>query len=542
MAAMNERSVYLYNDTLIPITDLATTRASLLRARGDLLEMGLRTDGEAIERLTEDFDENLKKLDKAFGAYILTDMTGREEARDQFLAGIAEWEDVARNEIIPVASSSDKDQQELMQIIDERGLPAFQAANTAIDDLFAIEKAAAKETSDDVASTYSSARNISIVFMLLAAVCAIGIGLFLARMIKRPMRQAVDVLGKVAGGDLTQRLEVETADEIGQMADALNTTLVRTEEAIAAIAESSVSLAGASEELSAVSQQLSVSAEEASAQATTASAAGEQVSANVQSVASGAEEMGASIGEIANNATEASRVATQAVSTAEATNATVSKLSESSAEIGEVIKLITGIAEQTNLLALNATIEAARAGEAGKGFAVVANEVKELAKETASATEDIGAKIVAIQGDAHQAAEAIGEISEVVARINEIQATIASAVEEQSATTSEITRSVAEAAAGTSDIAENITTVAQAAGDTSSGAASTLDAASDLARLADRLKTLVSGFTYSSSTSTTAAPPSAPSVPASSMTGNGNGHPNAPLQQNRNNGSELVGV
>ena len=92
--------------------------------------------------------------------------------------------------------------------------------------------------------------------------------------------------------------------------------------------------------------------------------------------------------------------------------------------------------------------------------------------------------------------DAIGSISEVIGQINDIQTTIASAVEEQTATTGEISRSVAEAATGATDIAHNVTTVAQAANDTSGGAASTLEAAGQLAHLADDMQRLVGRFVY----------------------------------------------
>src|SRR4029453_498474 len=187
---------------------------------------------------------------------------------------------------------------------------------------------------------------------------------------------------------------------------------------------------------------------ETTAQANVVSAASEQVSRNVQTVATGTEEMSASIREIAKNANEAARVATNAVRVAESTNITVAKLGESSADIGKGIKVVTSIAQQTNLLALNATIEAARAGEAGKGFAVVANEVKELAKETAKATEDIGQKIGAIQRDSGDAGKALSEIRPIVGQVDQLSTTIAGAVEEQTATTSEMGRNVAEAARG----------------------------------------------------------------------------------------------
>ena len=250
-------------------------------------------------------------------------------------------------------------------------------------------------------------------------------------------------------------------------------------------------LATSSEEMIATSDQMGSNAGVTSSQANSAVSTAEDINENVQAVSSGIEEMGASIKEIAKNATDAARVADEAVSIAEGTNTTISSLGTSSAEIGKVIKVITGIAQQTNLLALNATIEAARAGDAGRGFAVVANEVKELAKETGRATEDIGQKIEAIQVDVKGAIEGIARISEVIHHISQVQGSIASAVEEQTITTNEMGRRVADAAKGTNEVAGNIGGVAEAAKSTNAGVDSMRQAATDLAKLAADLQTLV---------------------------------------------------
>jgi methyl-accepting chemotaxis protein len=321
-------------------------------------------------------------------------------------------------------------------------------------------------------------------------------GWLVARSVTGPLKKAVEVLQGLAGGRLDQTLDVDSKDEVGQMALALNAAMGQLRETMGAMGDNAQGLASSSEELSAVSAQMTGSAEESATQANLVSAAAEQVSRNVQTVATGTEQMSASIREIAKSAHDAAGVAAQAVYVAETTSATVAKLGESSAEIGNVIKVINSIAEQTNLLALNATIEAARAGEAGKGFAVVANEVKELAQETAKATKDIGSRIQAIQSDTVAAVAAITEISGIIAQINDTQSTIASAVEEQTATTNEMGRNVSEAATGSSDIAENITGVARSASETTASANSTSQAADELARMASDLRQLVGQFSY----------------------------------------------
>jgi methyl-accepting chemotaxis protein len=316
----------------------------------------------------------------------------------------------------------------------------------------------------------------------------------ITRSITRPIAKAVRILGTVARGDLTERLNVDSNDEVGRMSQALDTLIDTLRVAFGSINEQAGVLAVSSEELAEISSQIAGNAEETSAQSTVVSAAAEQVSANVSSAAAGAEQMSASINEIAKNANDASRVAIGAAEEAATTRRIMTQLSEASNEIGDVAKLIQSIAEQTNLLALNATIEAARAGDAGKGFAVVASEVKDLAKQTTEATAAISGRIDAIQCSSSDAVAAIGRINDVIAEISAAQTSIAVAVEEQTATAAEIGRSVSEAAMGTNEIAGNITGVALAATTTAEGTSRSLSAAGDLSRVAAELTELVGQF------------------------------------------------
>lgn len=297
---------------------------------------------------------------------------------------------------------------------------------------------------------------------LLVVVAAAGV----VRSFMVPIQKVMELMHRLAQGDLTARARVEARDELGQMAEAANQAVDELHRTLQEISNETLSLAAVTQQVYQLNQEIGQQAQSVSSQAQAVSGGAEEASQSINSVAAAAEEMSYSITEISRNTGQSTKIAGRAAESAGVANDIVNKLSESSESIGKVIRAIHSIAEQTNLLALNATIEAARAGESGKGFAVVASEVKDLARETASASETISGQITNIQADIHRCLESIASTCDVIHEVNDISNSIASAVEEQNATTHEIGKSVGQAASAASGISSWIQNVASAANQT----------------------------------------------------------------------------
>jgi len=474
-------------------SDLTPPSLNIMPFRLLARQLLLDTDREKVQKDADKFQGMKKTYEDANDKYAsllpagelkeLLMVKARQSGED-YIKGVEEG-------IIPAMLEGDRKKAEAalasIQPVGNDNYAQTDKADKMVQELIASETKRAEESG-------RSGLLLLVGIGVLVGVVVSILGVVIARSILGPLNKTMLVLQALADGDLRQHVDVDSTDEVGVMAQALNRAVDGMAGTIESIAGSARQVATASQELDATSQQITANSEETSAQADVVSKAAQSVSQNLQTVATGAEEMGASIKEIAKNATDAARIATGAVKVAETTTATVSKLGESSTEIGQVIKVITSIAQQTNLLALNATIEAARAGEAGKGFAVVANEVKELAKETAKATEDISRKIEAIQTDTKAAVDAISTISGVIHQINDISSTIATAVEEQNATTNEMSRNVSEAAHGSNEITSNVAGVAQAAQGTTLGASETQKASQQLVETSAELRRLVEQF------------------------------------------------
>jgi len=354
----------------------------------------------------------------------------------------------------------------------------------------------------------ASANTIQLVSTLLVLLFGILAAVIITRQITRPLRETLEVVERIAGGDLSHNLRVTRRDDLGVLQQGIARMGTTLRELIGGIRDGVTQIASAAEELSAVTEQTSAGVNSQKIETDQVATAMHEMTATVQEVARNAEDASQAAAAADAEAREGDQVVNQAIDQIERLAVEVGRSTEAMAvlqqesdKIGSVMDVIKAVAEQTNLLALNAAIEAARAGEAGRGFAVVADEVRGLAQRTQKSTEEIQTLVAALQsGTQHvasvmnssrsltdssvtltrQAGTSLQGITRTVSNIQSMNQQIAAAAEQQSAVAEEISRSII----NVRDVSEQ----------TAAASDETAKSSIELARLGNQLQMMVSHF------------------------------------------------
>ena len=240
---------------------------------------------------------------------------------------------------------------------------------------------------------------------LFGALVGGAVSLILGRRIASSVDQLARRADSIAAGDLTgHALQLDSNDQIGTLAEAMNGMQAALGGIIGTVAETAGSLTGSAASMRSASEQIHRRIDQQSQQTQQAATAMQEMSASIAEVSRHTQSAAETARSAAQTAREGGMIVKQMLSSMHSiasavteTSSTVGLLGEDSKRISQIVTVIDEIARKTNLLALNAAIEAARAGDQGRGFAVVAGEVRRLAESTAQATGEIGNMIQEIQ-------------------------------------------------------------------------------------------------------------------------------------------------
>jgi methyl-accepting chemotaxis protein len=421
------------------ITDLYEAYLPMLQVTQELMQSVNSIDREILRYVIQDSDGD----DELIAAHLALNTTflqvskiWKKDLAPDLLKALSGQISIIDDVTLEILETSSPTQlEELDDDARSETLALIESANLLRDTLYAsigenisearhnatVVKKSISTTIQSVTSSLDNAeegKKNSLLFSGLILLTVIMLVVILVKFVINPLKKiSIAMSGLAQGeGDLTQRLHVGGKNELGKLAVATNSFIIRLDEMISQLSYSVVRLTPMSTELSDTMQQVITTSEEQRSHIQkvgslihkTMKMSGE-VTEEIESISSSTQDSVGLLNTGKQVARDSITAMDQLVIEFNKANTEVTMLADDSSKIESIIDVINAISEQTNLLALNAAIEAARAGEAGRGFAVVADEVRNLASRTSESTLEVQAMILSIQNRTKSVTEAMNQ-------------------------------------------------------------------------------------------------------------------------------------
>ena len=488
LSESNSQLRSMYQERFLPVIQLMEVNKAL--SENTVILMNATAIRQTEDKLKASIGQNLEKAKQGIEAFGKLELT--KEEKDLFSSLQTLMTAYEATTLQSLQMAIDGNHSALVMKLNGSSTQK-KALEDSINALVEIQSKKSGELYSASEQQYDQSRNIILAMVFCGIFLSILFGTILTRIIVRPINQVKNRLQEMSrsGGDLTQRIKVNSNDEVGQLAHEFNSMLDSIRNIIQEVLHHSQLVTATSGELtqkavqtSQSSDQIAMAVKQIAAGADTQVQSITETSVSMNQMSAGVQQISANSQEVAATAKHATLLAQtgketivhsmekiETVTTTVVQSADMMRiLGERSQSIGKIVDVITGIASQTNLLSLNAAIEAARAAEHGRGFAVVANEVRKLASESAHAAQQISEMIKEIQLETAKVAEFMvkgtTEVQQGLTAAKEARDSfeqIHEAIEVVTKQITEVSAATEQMVAGTEDVLSSIQTIVNVA-------------------------------------------------------------------------------